>query len=154
MSYAAAVDPKYKLLGCCVQQWLYIPASGGTTLCQTDLLQLLFHPLFTSLSIGFQATYFLFPSHHLFKDNCWCEGACPQLKVGQISYRIGIYSGITFATGEERKKKSVDGRLKKIKQALRYQCGFYWSPLRWSVCNEEESFALTILMYSKICGLI
>lgn len=55
-----------------------------------------------------------------------------QLKFGQISYRIGIYSSITFATGEER--------LKKIKQALRYQLDFYWSPLGWSVCNEEESF--------------
>lgn len=100
------MDPKYRLLGCCVQQWLYIPVatSGGNTLHQAELIRLLYHPPFTSLSIGLQVTYFLFPSRQLFKDNCWCEGACPQLKVGQISYRIGIYSSITFATGKERKK--------------------------------------------------
>lgn len=77
MSYAAAMDPKERLLRCCVQQWLYIPAAThrGTTMCETELVQLLFHPLFMPLSVGLQATYFLFPSHQLFKDNCSCAAA-------------------------------------------------------------------------------
>lgn len=52
--------------------------------CQTEFIQLLFHPLFTTLSVGLQATNFLFPFHQLFNGHCYCENACPQLRVGQI----------------------------------------------------------------------
>lgn len=45
-----------------------IPRTGR--LCQTEPIHLLFHPLLTSLSVGLQATNFLFPSHQLFKGHC------------------------------------------------------------------------------------
>lgn len=122
MSYAAAMNPKYrdvfgpkKNLIFCVPWWLYTPAaiSRGAKLCQTELIQLLSHRLFTSLSVGLQATNFPFPSHQLFKGHGWCEDACPQLKVGQISWADRHLLWHSLLQLKER--KNVDGRLNKIK---------------------------------------
>lgn len=91
MNYAAAMNPKCrdvcgpKKLKCRVPRWLYTPAakSRGARLWQTELIQLLFHPLFASLFVGIQATFYFLPVNF---SRVIAIVKMPVHKAGQISW--------------------------------------------------------------------